>query len=134
MFGFPSDVFGFGSLHSKNRFGSQAEKFRERDSNQEPCDLVIFASDRILVDSEPIINRAHEATAHARTTRQAPLRALPAREPAGRVSHATGFPPLRELRRKLSSGDGDTAYQYLVSGAGQVKAVTASIRPPPGPL
>src|SRR5271157_2733223 len=70
MFGFPSDVFGFGSLHSKNRFGSQAEKFRERDSNQEPCDLVIFASDRILVDSEPIINRAHEATAHARTTRQ----------------------------------------------------------------
>jgi hypothetical protein len=70
MFGFPSDGSGIGSLHSKNRFDSQAEKFRERDSDQEPCDPVIFASDRILVDSEPIINRAHEATAHARTTRQ----------------------------------------------------------------
>jgi hypothetical protein len=56
MFGFPSDVFGFGSLHPSNRLDSQAEKFREGNSDQE---LVIFASDRILVDSEPIINRAH---------------------------------------------------------------------------
>ena len=42
MFGFPSDVFGVGSLHSKNRFDSQAEQFREGDSDQEPRDLVIF--------------------------------------------------------------------------------------------
>ena len=55
----------------KNRFDPQAEKFRESAiSDQELCDLVIFASDRILVDSEPIINRAHEATTHAGTTQQ----------------------------------------------------------------
>jgi hypothetical protein len=114
MFGFPSKVFGFGSLHPSNRFDSQAEKFREGDSDQEQCDLVIFASDRILVDREPIINRAHETITHSGTTRQS---ALPAGEPARRVSRVAQFPPLRELRGKLSSGDEDTACQYLVSGA-----------------
>jgi hypothetical protein len=42
MFDFLSDVFGDGSLHSKNRFDLQAEQFREGDSDQESCDLVIF--------------------------------------------------------------------------------------------
>jgi hypothetical protein len=51
-------------------YDSQVEKFREGGSDQEPCDVVIFASDRILVDSEAIINRAYEATAHAGITRQ----------------------------------------------------------------
>src|SRR5271166_866200 len=110
----------------------------------------------MLVDAEPIINRAHEAAAHAGTTRQDALRALqglrratrregvsprcdpaPAQIDSWRIfrqprranvcplqaaldpSLGTGspppLPPLRELRRKLSSGDEDTARQYLLS-------------------
>ena len=61
MFGFPSDVFGLAAYTRRTGLTRKPRNFESAILISRHCDSVIFAADRILVDSTPIINRGHEA-------------------------------------------------------------------------